>query len=99
MLWRLAYPLLCGGSQPIPVTQVVVSVVENPMSSLVAKFVAEVAEKDAKKGEKDVNARNHNDTERTQKATLKRTMKKWFPYMSSFILEKMCELIKGGVTN
>ena len=69
------------------------SEVDCPVRSLVSKVAAKVAVQlaKAKKAEK-----AHKTAKEQKAATVKGTMK-WLPFMSAFVLEKMCELIKSGV--
>ena len=69
------------------------SEVNCPVRSLVSKVATKVAVQlvKAKKAEKAQKAAKE------QKAAAMKGTMKWLPFMSSFVLEKMCELIKSGV--
>ncbi|KAK1679088.1 hypothetical protein QYE76_039936 [Lolium multiflorum] len=64
------------------------------MASLVAKVMAEVAERMASAKKK--KAKNRTDAEKAMKVAHKGTMK-WLPFMSKFMPEKNCVLIKTGI--
>jgi hypothetical protein len=93
----LQIPSQVRGWQPIGEYQVSVSDVpadERSMASLVAKVVAEVAERMASTKKK--KSKNRNDAEKAMKVAHKGTMK-WLPFMSKSMPEKMGELIKTGI--
>jgi hypothetical protein len=60
---------------------------ECPVDSLVAKVVARITTT------KNTKVKNRTDAKKAMKIAQKRTMK-WLPFMATFILEKMCKLIK-----
>jgi hypothetical protein len=65
-----------------------------PVSALVAQVAAEVAARLASTKKN----KNRREVEKALKSRQERnaTMK-WLPFMSSFVLEKMCGLIQSGV--
>ncbi|KAK1698799.1 hypothetical protein QYE76_015496 [Lolium multiflorum] len=99
--------LACVGDSPIPsqipdsqphfdskVEVTPLSVVNGPMADLVARVAAEVAARFAATKKN----KNRREADRALKASQKGTgAMKWLPFMSSFVLEKMCGLIKTGV--
>jgi hypothetical protein len=76
-----------------------VSVTDVPVNEgLVASLLAQVATEVAKRmaTRRKMTAKNHPDGENSMKDAQKGTMK-WVPFMSSFVLAKICALIKSSV--
>ncbi|KAK1670014.1 hypothetical protein QYE76_058173 [Lolium multiflorum] len=85
---RQAAPLrLQGGGHPLPA-------INGHVADLVAQVAAELA---ARLAITEKN-KNHREADMALKASQKGTgTMKWLPFMSSYILEKMCSLIKTGL--
>jgi hypothetical protein len=64
------------------------------VASLVAQVSAEVESRITTT--RKTKAKNFSDMEKDMKAAQKWTMK-WLPFMSKFVLQRMCELVKSGV--
>jgi hypothetical protein len=61
---------------------------EGPVDNLVAKVAARITTT------KNTKVKNRTDAKKAMKIAQKGAMK-WLPFMATFILEKMCELIKS----
>ncbi|KAK1666550.1 hypothetical protein QYE76_054709 [Lolium multiflorum] len=84
-------------SQPLFESKVAVTplpTVNGHVADLVAQVAAEVAVRLASIKK----SKNRRDADKALKASLKGTPTvKWLPFMSNFVLENMCSLIKAGV--